>query len=471
MARNPSGKNPVKVLLLVLIVLMIAATGLMIYLCIDLADSAPAPTQPPAQPGIVVPTQPETQPPETTPPPPPDPESVVSTATVGAMGDLMMHMPTINAHKQSDGSYNFDPIFQYMEPYLSPMDYTVANLETTLAGTAKPYNGYPMFNCPDELATAAANAGFDGLLTANNHCFDTQMGGFLRTLEVVRAAGLDTMGTMASGEEPKYLIKDVGGIQIGMLAFTYETSNGGGSYPSLNNNPMYGGSYDLINCFVPSAPQRFYDQVAQYLEQMKQAGAEATVMFIHWGTEYQTSASENQRTIAQKLCDLGIDVIIGSHPHVVQPVELLTSTTDPSHSTVCLYSLGNAVSNQRKQFMDMKTGHTEDGVLFSVTFEKYSDGQVYLRSAQALPTWVNMFTFPEGKQYNVVPLDMEKQDQWKDLFRLDDSTASQAEESYQRTQEIIGTGMEQVQQHLDQAKIDREQHYLDLALASVSSPS
>lgn len=454
--------SPVKALLIVLMILMIASTGLLIYLCIDLVrGSAPAPTEPP-QNIITFPTQPETEPPETT--LPPQPETVVSTATVGAMGDLLMHLPVINTGKQSDGSYNFDSIFQYVKDYIEPLDYAAANLETTLAGTAKPYHGFPMFNCPDEIVTGARDAGFDMMLTSNNHCFDTGLDGFQRTLDVTREAGLATLGTMKDAEEPKYVIQQINGINIGMLSYTYETSDRSGSYPSLNGNPMYGGSYDLINCFVPAAPQRFYDEVQTYLEEMRQAGAEAIVLFIHWGVEYQTYANETQQAMAQKLCDMGVDVIVGGHPHVVQPMDLLTSTLDPEQKTVVIYSLGNAVSNQRASIMEsQKSGHTEDGALFTATFEKYSDGKVYLRSADVLPTWVNMHGSGSEKQYNILPLDMDRQEEWKDLFGLNDALAQKAADSYNRTREIVGEGLAECQEYLEQAKLDREQYYHDLA--------
>lgn len=403
----------------------------------------------------------------TTEPPPPEttlpvPEHVVSTATIGAMGDLLMHKPVIDSGLQSDGSYDFTNIFKYLSPALAKNDYNAANLETTLAGTAKPYSGYPNFNCPDAIAEYAQKAGFQMLLTSNNHCYDTSMQGYLRTLEVTKGMGFDTIGTMASPEDPKYIIKEINGIKIGMVSYTYETSDRSGNYPSLNGLPMYDGNYDIINTFVPTAPQRMYDELTQYLAEMKEAGAEATIMFIHWGVEYILYANDNQKQIAQKLCDLGFDAIIGGHPHVVEPVALLESTVDPSHKTVCIYSMGNAVSNQRLgNLSSVSTAHTEDGVLFSVSFEKYSDGKVYMSGANAIPTWVNLKT-SGPREYNILPLD-EERDTWMERYDLSEAMLRSCDNSYARTMAIVGEGLEACRNYLEQQKVEREAYYYDLA--------
>lgn len=194
---------------------------------------------------------------------------------------------------------------------------------------------------------------------------------------------------------------------------------------------------------------------------MKDAGAEATILFIHWGVEYGLSVTAEQQNIAQALCNLGIDVIIGGHPHVVQTVDLLSSDIDPAHKTVCLYSTGNAVSNQRQgKLSSITTAHTEDGVMFFVTFEKYSDGTVYLAGANVLPTWVNMRRNSAGRtEYNILPLDVEQLEQWPQMFQLDESTFSATKRSYERTMNIVGAGLERTQVYLSEEKQDREDAY------------
>ena len=184
------------------------------------------------------------------------------------------------------------------------------------------------------------------------------------------------------------------------------------------------------------------------------------MIFLHWGQEYQITENASQQKMAQRLCDMGFDVIVGGHPHVVQPMALLESTVDPNHKTICIYSLGNAVSNQRIAEMSLKTGHTEDGVLFAVTFEKYSDGTVYLAGAEVLPTWVNLSSVNGKLEYNILPLEDAKRDEWKEAFNLTDSLYQNCVDSYDRTMNIVGSGMERVQSWLAQQKQQRDDAYL-----------
>ena len=247
------------------------------------------------------------------------------------------------------------------------------------------------------------DAGYDMLLTANNHAGDTMASGITRTVEIIRGKGLTALGSQLNADEPKYAVVDVNGIKIGMVCYTWAYSSNGSSFSLNGLTPIK--DEGQMNYFLNNDPGKLYTASEQILEQMKADGAEATIMFIHWGVEYNIKENSLQDTMAQKLCDLGIDVIVGGHPHVVQPVDLLTSTVDPDHKTVIIYSLGNAVSNQRNGYIQAAPPYyTEDGILFTVTFEKYSDGAVYLQSVDALPTWVNMRT-DGAKQYNILPLD------------------------------------------------------------------
>ena len=386
----------------------------------------------------------ETEPPTEPPTEAPTAPTLVSTATISATGDVLMHMPIVNStYNSSTGKYDFTGIFQYLDDYAAEADYAVANLETTLAGTDNgyKYSGYPCFNCPDEIAQALKDAGFDMLLTANNHCYDTRTVGLTRTLKIASGLGFDTLGTHATADAPKYLVKDINGIQVGMLCYSYATPDDYPDRASMNGILTGTDAAGLINYFDYDALDLFYNQVAGYMDEMEAAGAEAMVMYIHWGEEYQLKANSNQTAIAQKLCDLGIDVIVGGHPHVVQPMELLTSTADPDHKTVCLYSMGNAVSNQRKTNMNLTTGHTEDGVLFSFTFAEYSDGTVVLDSVDVLPTWVYMGTNNSGSRiYRILPLDKSVTD-WGAAFSIGSSTVDAARSSWDRTMNLVGEGM------------------------------
>ena len=379
---------------------------------------------------------------------------VVSTATVGAQGDLLMHKPITTAYTSEDGQLDYSPIFQYINTYLRSCDYAVANLETTFGGDSYPYQGNPRFNTPDAFMDAVAGAGYDMLLTANNHSSDTYTDGILRTVRTVRDKGVAALGTMLSEEEDKYAVVDINGIKIGMLCYTYATNEYVEGRPSLNYKEFVE-QPGIVNYFMETKLDRFYSEVEQHLNSMEADGAEATILYIHWGTEYETTENATQRAIAQKMCDLGIDVIIGGHPHVLQPIELLHSNTDANHKTVCIYSLGNAVSNQMKdEDKVFASGHSEDGALFTVTFEKYSDGSVYLADTDLLPTWVNRpKTGNTADFYHILPLDANTKDQWMQLYGLTAGQYTAAQESYARTMSIITPGLTQCQTWLSQQNI------------------
>ena len=385
------------------------------------------------------------------------PPAPVSTATILSTGDLLMHKKVINSGKQEDGSYDFESIFRYIAPYTGKADYAVANLETTLCGTDKgfAYSGNPKFNCPDALVDSARDAGFDMLLTANNHSMDTTIVGYKRTLEVVREKGLATLGTYLTPDEQKWTMLDINGIKIGVMCFCYSDGFAPNGNPVLNYNEVP--EPGLLSYFTYDKLPEFYAQVQTYLDEMKAAGVEATLVYMHWGEEYKLSANKDQQAMAQKLCDMGIDAIVGSHPHVLEPVDLLQSTTDPGHATVVLYSLGNAVSNQRKEEMTtLTTGETEDGALFSVTFAKYPDGTVCLDAVELIPTWVNMHANSGKTEYNIIPLDVSIATQWQERFSLTDVQILNAKASLNRTNQIVSQGLEKVQSYLSGQKEARE---------------
>lgn len=379
----------------------------------------------------------------------------VGRATILSAGDLMTHLPIVRSGK-FNGGYDHSHIFDQIRPYVSAADYAVVNLETTLSGTdGKEYTGYPKFNAPDSFASAAYLGGFDMMLTANNHCYDYGTDGLLRTLEVVAAAGLDTLGTTAQATDDKYVIKDLNGIKVGMICYTFAEINDDRNTPVINGLPTKNSASGLINAFDYDNLDMFYAEMQNHISAMNAAGAEATVLFIHWGNEYSTKITDNQKAIAQKMCELGVDVIAGSHPHVVQTVELLSSN-DGSHQTVCFYSQGNFLSNQRANNIDLTTGQSEDSLVCSFTFVEYSDGSVHLEAVDILPTWVLIRGSGDGRTYHVLPLD-ESIDDWSSAFDLSGSQASAAKDSLKRTQDTVAADFEAVRAAVDQAATARRQ--------------
>lgn len=394
-------------------------------------DSQPLPTQPPRP-------------------------SKVATATLGATGDILLHDLVIKSGYDAEtGSYNFDNIFKWFSAYVSELDYAAANLEVTLAGkdNGYPYAGYPSFNSPDEIVDALKAAGFDLLLTANNHAYDTKWAGFKRTQQVIQERELDHIGTRLSKNDKAYVVRDLNGIKVGMICYTYCSGyNTAGNF-KLNGISLPEDASRLVNAFHYKDLEKFYSKLAGEIQQMNLDGAEAIVIFMHWGTEYETTPNASQEKIAQRLCDMGVDVIVGNHAHVPQPVELLTSSTFAAHKTLCLYSTGNAVSNiyGSKNF----PVHTEDGMLFSFTLAKYSDGTVIVESANVMPTWVWRYDNKEGiRQFQIMT--MKAGSDWKSEMDLTDELLEKCQASYDRTMEIVGEGLETANAWFAQRQEEKE---------------
>lgn len=365
---------------------------------------------------------------------------VVSTASVGVVGDILIHSAVFTAAHRGNGVYDFTENYQYVAPYLEKYDYAIANLEVPLAGGSP--STYPRFNSPDSLADALKGAGVDMFLTANNHSNDRGESGYFRTLSVLKEKGIDALGTRASEEETPYPVKVINGIPIGMACFTYSTVYDGRT--ALNGLTCSAKVSPLVSAFVKRDLEPFFAEAARAISLMKENGAEFIMFFMHWGEEYQDSYNSNQRTIAEKLCELGVDVIVGGHPHVIQPME--TIVAENGNQTLCVYSTGNFISNQRKEEMvqsDKSRGFTEDGIIFGVTFEKWSTGEYRIREVEVMPTWVlkEWRTTPQGRRYvyHIIPLDQNVAD-WTE-FSLNENTIAQAKASYKRTMSRLGEGI------------------------------
>lgn len=371
----------------------------------------------------------------------------VSSATVVNIGDIMVHDTQFKGAKV-DGGYDFSAFFKNMGGFFKDADLTVGNLEVTFGGSESgAFSGYPAFNTPDNLAEVMKKAGIDVALTANNHCYDTGLFGLTRTLDTLKNVGISYNGTRKTPTDKPYLIKEVNGIKIGIINYTYENSQPKPDKKSINGAIIKAEANDLINSFSYDRINLFYTDAENQIKAMENGGADCIVFYMHWGEEYQLKQNTWQSSIAQKLCNMGVDVIVGGHPHVVQPIELIHSE-DSQNTTVCIYSLGNAVSNQRQELMapECTTGHTEDGMMFYYTFDKYSDGTTVLSGVDIIPTWVNKYRGGSGYQYTIVPL--ENADDGINKYGLTGDAASRSQKSYSRTKAIVENGLREVQTHL-----------------------
>ena len=369
------------------------------------------------------------------------------TVTVGATGDYLIHTPIITSYLKSDGSYDFTDMFKYVTEYYNKFDYFVGNLEVTFGEKYMNYVGSgTLFNCPDSLADALKGAGVDMLLTANNHAYDTNSYGFHRTMQILEQRNLNYIGSHKDNAK-NYKVVDVGGIKIGMINYTYQTSTAPGY--SLNGIILKPEDTDNINTFSDKQLDAFYSEMATNLNNMYSDGAEAIMLYIYWGNEYHEKPVETQKIIAQKMCDMGVDVIVGGHPHVVEPIDILTSSVS-GKQTVCIYSTGNAVSNQRiaampntsKKFPNVAKGATEDGVIFSVSFTKLGTGEVTISAIDAMPTWVNMYYEGGQRHYQIIPLDTTKDFNTNFNLKAVTNGPTLAKNSYNRTMALVGAGLE-----------------------------
>lgn len=405
----------------------------------ELTTTAPTTVEPTTEP-TTVPTEP--------------PVEKIATATISSTGDLLFHNRVIQSgYTPETGEYNYDSIYAYVRSYIEEADYAVANCEGTLCGLDNgfKYSGYPGFNTPDASVDAAKAAGFDMLLTANNHTYDTGTKGFHRTQQIISDRGFDYIGTRPNEEAKTYMVKDINGIRVGMVCYTYETAKVAGGRKSLNGIAMSSKDSPLISSFHYKYLDDFYMQLSGELSAMKEEGADITVVYIHWGTEYVTTPNAQQKKIAQQLCNLGVDIIVGGHPHVIQPVTLLTGEHDTEHTTLCLYSMGNAVSNIRKS--TTKPAHVEDGMFFNFTLAKYSDGSVVIEGADVLPTWVNRRENPDS--FPIIPLDPAVED-WATAFDLDEESYLLAQASAQRSEKILREGLDSVNAFYQQKQAEHE---------------
>ena len=249
------------------------------------------------------------------------------TVNLTFVGDAMQHAPQITAAQQADGTYDYSQCFEYLKDDITWADLAVVNLECPLGG--KPYTGYPCFSAPDSYAQQLRDVGFDLFLTANNHCLDRRDKGLVRTCHALDSLGIPHIGTYPTRQDRDQRIPyivNVKGIKIAFLDYTYGT----------NGIPIQG------NVIVDFIDQQ---QIADDIALARERGAHAICVNLHWGIEYQLKPVASQRTLADWLVTQGVDLIIGGHPHVVEPMEVRYSE-EYDKKVLLVYSMGNFISNQ-----------------------------------------------------------------------------------------------------------------------------
>lgn len=322
---------------------------------------------------------------------------------ISALGDVMVHGPQIEAQRQMDNTYNFENNFKFIKPIIEKSDLSIANLETTI-NENRPLSSYPNFNSPIEVLDALKSTGIDVLSTINNHSLDTGASGVISTYNQVSSKGFDIIGTKLNESDNNYTIKNIKGINIGLASFSYGEVLNGEVY--LNGIPGKS-SRNLLNVIDVTSVERSFNTIKKEIDLMKSNGAEFIVLVLHWGKEYETEPNNYQKKLAQKLADEGVDVILGSHPHVVQPIEFIKSN-NTNKETLVVYSMGNIISNQRNEYMESE--FTEDGIIPVIDIKK-ENNEVSIINIQYVPTWVNKYTFETEKKdvYEIIPLHKDMQ--------------------------------------------------------------
>lgn len=364
--------------------------------------------------------------------------------TLLSVGDIMFHNPQINAgYNATTKTYDFHDNFQYIKPLVSHADLAVGNFEGTIAETG--FKGYPVFHLPIATLEAVKDAGFDVMLFANNHMYDNQKFGVQNTLTKFKELGFDYAGaTLDKENQRSSIIKEVNGIKIGIMNYADSltqdivSSYTGELMHTINGIAIQNDFFDNMNIYVQGQEEAFYARVAADMAYFQAQQVDIVVCYIHWGWEYYLEENEYQRQTAQKLCDMGVDVIIGSHPHVIQPMDTLVSTTDPNHSTLCFYSLGNYLSNQNRVATTWSSeaprkGYSENGLTVQLTIRRYNNGETLVSKLEYTPTWVHRYYQNGQLKFNILPLPI-SEDQYE-AFGLTQSSYGIAHsiESFQRT--------------------------------------
>lgn len=288
---------------------------------------------------------------------------------MSVIGDIMCHDSQYkDAYVRSTDSYDFSYVFSDIQKYIQVADIAVGNLETTFAGKARGYSNYPTFNTPEQLAYNLKTLGIDLLSTANNHSLDKGYNGIVSTLDFLDNAGIAHTGTYRTAEEQNQVtIQNVNGITMSFLSFTYGT----------NGIPVPSGKDYCVNLIDE-------ELMLEQINLAKKQNPDIICVFMHWGVEYQTKQNSTQEDLADFLFENGVDVILGGHPHVLQPMEKRQITLEDGtiKDGFLIYSLGNFISGQ-------KDLDTKSSAILNLSITKNGKtGKISIDTATYIPVYM-----------------------------------------------------------------------------------
>jgi len=320
-------------------------------------------------------------------------ESAEKQITLGFVGDIMVHNTQLRRAWKGqdaqgrDGGYDFNPAFEWFMSYLKAPDLTIGNLETTFGGpnsalvthpqyAFREYQAYPTFTTPDELASALKNAGFDILGTANNHCMDSNLEGAARTLRILKSVGLMATGTSVK-DSPKPWRGKVGDFNLSMVAWTASVNG------LISPNGM-----QTINTFSAHGDNERLQEMLGELRDEAARKPDLLILFIHWGQEYLDEPNQHQKNLADLAIEAGVDIIIGSHPHVLQPIERrIVDDAGGEREVFIAWSLGNFISSQRHS--ERAREWVDGSAMLNLNVRRDANGKARVASLSFVPLYVH----------------------------------------------------------------------------------
>ncbi|WP_407933947.1 CapA family protein [Aquibacillus rhizosphaerae] len=309
-----------------------------------------------------------------------NPEPEVKEITIAAIGDLLIH-DTVYEDAKTKKGYDFTPMLEKVKPYLNKTDITVANQETMIGGEDLGLSSYPTFNSPYEMGDALHDVGIDVVSIANNHTLDRGEKAIQRAIEHWETIDMMYTGAYKNQEDSQEvrIMKTEEDIDVGFLSYTYGT----------NGIPIPTGKDYLVNLIDK-------DKIKSDIEMAKKQ-ADVIILSLHFGNEYERMPSQEQKDLVQYVADLGVDVVLGHHPHVLQPVDWVEGKD--GNKTLVAYSLGNFLSGQDEFYRRI-------GGVVSFTIEKTTEGEqdnFEVKSPKFLPTFVD-FNMDDWNDYKVIPM-------------------------------------------------------------------
>jgi len=350
----------------------------------------------------------------------PSPEPLTKLkASILSAGDVVMHDNVIKSGNKGEDFYNYDSIFNKIKPFVQEADFSIISFEGAVLDSDKSYTGYPIFNAPPAIISAISNAGFDMVNTGNNHCLDKGLNGLLETRSIIKKQNMQVIGTFGDAAESRYKIRDLNGIKVGFLSYTYGCN--------MNENRLSKEERDIHLSLIDN------EKIKTEIQTLSPK-VDLVIVLMHWGIEYRKEPTNDQKKLADNLFSWGADIVLGSHPHVVVPSEIRKADGEIKY---IVYGMGNFLSNQigGKNPNERNNDYTEDGMMITIEIEKDIEaGKTSIVSVKHIPTWVYRYTKDDVYQYNIYPVPSIEQIETE---VIDPELAEKLKNSYNRTMKMV----------------------------------